>query len=95
VWVASPYRHPCPPIAREQAVGRLGALTPGGINGKVLCGIARPAIEQSLDRAPHQFFACERQHGGIRELEQKQAARKCEQPVVDGRWWLLASDISL
>src|SRR5712671_4347512 len=52
VWVASPYRHPCAPIAREHAVGRLGALAPGGIIRKVLCGIARPAIEQSLDRAP-------------------------------------------
>src|SRR5260370_3119839 len=43
-WVASPDRHPCAPIAREQAVGGLGALTPRGIIRKVLCRIARPAI---------------------------------------------------
>src|SRR5262249_41179671 len=60
------------PIAREQAVGRLGGPTRGRITMQALCRIARPAIEQSLDCAPSRLDHPGRlEQGGI-PIEQSQ-----------------------
>src|SRR5437660_12208103 len=75
VRVAGPDRRPCPPIAREQPVGGLGARASGDIVGKVLGRIARPAIDETLDGAPSRLDR-------IGALEQSGVA---DQTIIDQR----------